>query len=110
MLQRNNILAKNIAQQVAYEAYQEFVKANGEEQKLISVNYTPNQLFWISTAFRQCLPIGPTNYWYIDYEKDMDKTSVYEVNHPISWNHKFLEDFKCSESSRMKPAENCKVF
>ncbi|KAF2888451.1 hypothetical protein ILUMI_17722 [Ignelater luminosus] len=103
----NDVLAKNVAQQVVYEAYQKYVKANGEEQRLAAVDYTPNQLFWISTAFRQCRPIGPTYHWY---EENLDKTSVYEVNNPISWNYKFLEDFKCSETSRMKPADNCKVF
>ncbi|KAF2880212.1 hypothetical protein ILUMI_25962, partial [Ignelater luminosus] len=106
----NEVLATNVAQQVAYEAYQKYVETNGEEQRLMSVDYTPNQLFWISTVVRHCRPIGPADYWEVDYDKDMDKKSVYKVNNPISWNHKFLEDFKCSETSRMKPADNCKVF
>ncbi|KAF2880211.1 hypothetical protein ILUMI_25961 [Ignelater luminosus] len=109
----NDVLARNITQQVAYEAYQKHVKANGEEQRLVAVDYTPNQLFWISTAFSQCRPIGigsTTHHCKVDYAKDLNKTSVYKVNTPISWNYKFLEDFKCSETSRMKPVENCKVF
>ncbi|KAF2892896.1 hypothetical protein ILUMI_13276 [Ignelater luminosus] len=104
----NEVLATNIAQQVAYEAYQKYVKTNGEEQRLMSVDYTPNQLFWISTVVGQCRPIGPADYWEVD--KDMEYKSVYKVNNPISWNHKFLEDFKCSETSKMRPADNCKVF
>ncbi|KAF2880213.1 hypothetical protein ILUMI_25963 [Ignelater luminosus] len=103
----DDVLARNIAQQVAYEAYQKYVETNGEEQRLMSVNYTSNQLFWISATVRQC---SPTDYTEVNYDRGMDKRSMYEVNNAISWNHKFLEDFKCSDTSRMKPTDNCKVF
>lgn len=110
-LQRNKLIATYFGEQVAYEAYQKSVDANGVEQKLVSVSYTPNQLFWISTAFSRCRLIDPTDPWYqMGIFTDIDKISAQEVNNPVSWNNKFLNDFECAPTSKMHISNNCKAF
>lgn len=43
----------------AYLAYKKFVKQNGHEQKLPGLNYTTDQLFWISAAQTWCSVYRP---------------------------------------------------
>jgi neprilysin len=47
-------IADNGGIKEAYFAYKKFVKQNGEEAPLPGLNYTSNQLFWISAAQTWC--------------------------------------------------------
>lgn len=47
-------IADNGGVKEAYLAYQKYVDSNGEEKKLPGLNYTTNQLFWISAAQSWC--------------------------------------------------------
>lgn len=47
-------ISDNAGIKEAYLAYQMFVKQNGAEQKLPGLNYTSNQMFWISAAQLWC--------------------------------------------------------
>lgn len=46
----------------AYLAYQRYIAENGHEQKLPGLNYTTNQLFWISAAQTWCSVYRPGKY------------------------------------------------
>ena len=54
-------IADNGGIKIAYFAYKHFVKDNGEEPKLPDLDYTSNQLFWISAAQSWCSISRPGN-------------------------------------------------
>lgn len=57
-------IADNGGIKIAYFAYRKYVAQNGAEQKLPGLNYTPNQLFWISAAQWECSVYRPGKHWY----------------------------------------------
>jgi neprilysin len=54
-------IADNGGIKEAYNAYQRYVAENGPEPKLPGLNYTTNQLFWISAAQTWCSVYRPGN-------------------------------------------------
>lgn len=52
-------IADNGAVKGMYGAYQTFVERNGPEPTLPELNYTQNQLFWISAAQLWCAVTRP---------------------------------------------------
>ena len=46
----------------AYSAYKKFIKENGEEPRLPGLNYSPEQLFWLSLAQTVCSVTRPGDF------------------------------------------------
>lgn len=102
-------ISDNIGLKMAYNTYKKYIKFAGEELKLPGLDYTPEQLFWISGAQVWC---GVT-------EKEHLKTLIKDSFHTIiPWRVlgafrnmvDFSNDFKCSENSKMNPVEKCQVW
>lgn len=106
-------LGENIADnggiKIAYRAYKNWVMENAQEQPLFSLNYTPEQLFWINNA----------QTWCSLYRKEA-LTSLFKIGTltPGKWrvhgylqnNLDFSRDFNCPAGSPMNPLKKCEVW
>lgn len=102
-------IADNGGLKEAYLSYQKYVKINGAEKKLPGLNYSTNQLFWISSAQTWCSSFRP------EALKKRILTGVhsptqFRVLGPFSNMKEFAEDFKCSKGSKMNPEKKCEVW
>lgn len=105
----NENIADNIGIKMAYNTYKNYVKFAGEELMLPGLNYTPEQLFWISGAQVWCSDMGNTVL------KEQIQTEVHTVPYwrvlgAFSNMVDFSNDFKCSKNSKMNPAEKCQLW
>lgn len=94
---------------MAYAAYQKYVEENGAEPVLPGLNFTSNQLFWISAARILCSVTRP------EYEKIENLISdhtphKYRVNGAFSNFESFSKDFECSAGSAMNPTKKCEIW
>jgi neprilysin len=106
--QRESI-ADNGGIKLAYLAYQKYVKVHGEEKKLPGLNYSPNQLFWISNAQSLCTKLRTEAM----RDKILNmKTSPnrFRVLGPFSNSKEFSKDFQCKLNSKMNPAKKCEIW
>ncbi|KAB0797723.1 hypothetical protein PPYR_08716 [Photinus pyralis] len=102
-------IADNGGLKEAYLAYQSWVEVHGPEPQLPGLNYTANQLFWISVA----------NTWCTCHRKESLRQDVLTDNHsppkyrvlvPLRNSDYFHKDFHCKEGSNMNPKEKCSVW
>lgn len=110
--QRNNI-GENIADvggiKAAYRAYQQFVQQKGLEPMLPYLNYTSNQLFWLSAAQKYCTAMRFTS----DSEEYVFNNRTYS-DYRI-WNAfknvlDFSNDFNCAPNTAMNPQNKCELW
>ncbi|KAJ8929213.1 hypothetical protein NQ314_018092 [Rhamnusium bicolor] len=95
-------IADNGGIKEAYLAYNKWIKRNKAEAKLPGLNYTPNQMFWISAA----------NTWCAKYRPESLKLRIltgyhspghFRVIGPFSNSDDFVKDFNCPVGSKMNP-------
>ncbi|KAF5283679.1 hypothetical protein FQA39_LY17254 [Lamprigera yunnana] len=101
-------IADNGGLKQSYLAYNNWVKRNNVEKSLPGLNYTTNQLFWISFAQFWC------SYDGIEYLKvlltDPHPPSRLRVIGTLSNSESFSKDFNCPLDSPMNPKNKCKVW
>lgn len=103
-------IADNGGIKEAYYAYQKHVKMNGAEKKLPGLlNYSTNQLFWISSAQTWCASFRP------EAMKKRILTGIHSPNQfrvlgSFSNMKEFSEDFKCPANTKMNSDRKCKVW
>lgn len=73
------------------------------------LNYTANQLFWISAARILCAVTRP------EYKKFENLVSdhtphEYRIRGAFSNSEKFSHDFNCKIGSAMNPAKKCEIW
>ncbi|XP_035220300.1 neprilysin-2-like isoform X2 [Stegodyphus dumicola] len=101
-------IADNIAFQLAYQAYQSWVRDNGREPVLPGLKYTPNQLFWISAANVMCKKLSPdTEAKRI--KEDVHSLAQFRVIGSFSNLPEFAEDFNCPKDSFMNSKIRCRI-
>ena len=106
-------LSENIADnggiKEAYNAYQKWVSDHGTELSLPGLNYSPNQMFWVSAA----------QIWCSKYRKEVLKIIIMtEVHSParfrvigsFSNSEEFARDWNCPAGSKMNPTKKCTVW
>ncbi|XP_075145617.1 M13 family metallopeptidase neprilysin 2 isoform X2 [Haematobia irritans] len=102
-------IADNGGIKESYIAYKKWVQQNGEEPKLPGLNYSPEQMFWISAA----------QTWCAVYRKETLKmritTGVHSPNEfrvlgSMSNMKDFSRDFQCPEGAPMNPVNKCEVW
>lgn len=102
-------IADNGGIKESYIAYRKWAKQNGPEPKLPGLDYTAEQMFWISA--------GQT--WCAKYRKESLKMRIttgvhspseFRVLGPFSNMNYFAKDFKCPEGTPMNPLHKCEVW
>jgi len=103
-------IADNGGIKEAYRAYQAWVQRNGQSEPVLpGLNYTQNQLFWISAA----------NVWCNKYRPESLKLRIltgvhspgeFRVRGPFSNMPDFNSDFSCAPTSFMNSANKCHVW
>ncbi|CAH1722964.1 unnamed protein product [Chironomus riparius] len=102
-------IADNGGIKEAYLAYQRYIAENGNEQKLPGLNYTTNQLFWISAAQTWCSVYRP-EAMKMRITTGVHSPGQFRVLGPLSNMKEFSKDFNCPEGSPMNPAHKCEVW
>ncbi|XP_068152406.1 neprilysin-2 isoform X1 [Drosophila tropicalis] len=102
-------IADNGGVKESYIAYNRWVEKHGAEQKLPGLDYSPQQMFWISA--------GQT--WCAKYRKESLKMRIttgvhspseFRVLGSLSNMKDFAKDFQCPEGSPMNPVQKCEVW
>ncbi|CRK97823.1 CLUMA_CG011199, isoform A, partial [Clunio marinus] len=101
-------IADNGGIKEAYLAYKKYVKDNGAEQKLPGLNYTSNQLFWISAAQTWCSVYRPESM-KMRITTGVHSPGMFRVLGPMSNMKEFAMDFHCPMGSPMNPVKKCEV-
>ncbi|XP_077302517.1 M13 family metallopeptidase neprilysin 2 isoform X2 [Arctopsyche grandis] len=102
-------IADNGGIKVAYLAYLKWAKRNGGEQKLPGLNYTPQQLFWISAANTWCSVYRPEAL-KLRITTGFHSPGRFRVVGPISNMEEYAKDFNCPLGSKMNPKHKCRVW
>ncbi|XP_031331522.1 neprilysin-2-like isoform X2 [Photinus pyralis] len=108
-----NTLGENIADnggiKQAYSAYNKWAKLNKAELQLPGLNYTPNQMFWISAAQIWCSKYTDKYFKYL-LKHDPHSPAEYRIIGPFSNSENFTRDFNCPLGSPMNPIKKCSVW
>lgn len=77
-----------------------------KEKKLPGLNYTPEQLFWISSANAWCAKYTPS-YLNLMVQTDSHAPAMVRVNGQLANQKEFAKDFSCPVDSKMNPRKKC---
>ncbi|XP_062123109.1 neprilysin-2-like [Drosophila sulfurigaster albostrigata] len=102
-------IADNVGIKMAYRAYKRWVEKHGEEQRLPGLDYTPQQMFWISVAHTWCTKYRK-EYLDLWIKTDEHSPSEFRILGPLSNSKEFSKDFQCPEGSPMNPVHKCEVW
>lgn len=93
----------------AISAYKTWKAQNGEEKTLPFLNYTDEQLFWISAASLMCTR-RTKELTKLLYFTDEHPTEEMRINGAVSNSIDFSKAFKCQLGSRMNPDKKCSFW
>ena len=103
-------IADNGALKLAYLAYKKWTTDNNIiEKRLPGLNYTPQQMFWISAASVSCRKLTD-EILRILIKNDVHSPSEARVRVAFSNNGHFANDFKCKIGSKMNPVKKCHLW
>ena len=108
-----NTLSENIADnggiKAAYRAYRKWAAANGPEPKLPGLDFTPEQMFWISSAQLQCIIYRKELLNFLINE-DSNSPQEFRVLGTFRNMKDFSKDFQCPVGSLMNPVHKCEIW
>ncbi|KAB0803947.1 hypothetical protein PPYR_00917 [Photinus pyralis] len=106
-------LEENIADAVgvkaSFNAYRKWVIKHGNERRLVGLDYTPDQLFWISAVSQYCYKLSDKQLGQV-LNRDNHALNIFRAVNPLRNNKDFASAFKCSLGSKMNPNVQCKVY
>ncbi|XP_025829399.1 neprilysin-2 [Agrilus planipennis] len=102
-------IADNGGVKEAYFAYKTYVKAHGDEPFLPGLEFTPEQLFWVSAASNWCSVQRPEKLRLM-VTTDTHSPGEFRVLGPFSNLEYFSKDFNCPLGSKMNPKDKCTVW
>ncbi|KAJ8668515.1 hypothetical protein QAD02_010178 [Eretmocerus hayati] len=105
----NENIADNSGQKWAYFAYEDWALQNGSEFLLPGVNFTQEQIFWISMAQTECQKYRPGSL-RSRIISDVHSPAHFRVIGAMSNLAEFSRDFECPIGSRMNPEVKCTVW
>jgi len=101
-------IADNGGVGLAYRAYQRAAKYNSEPL-LPVLNFTTDQLFWMSYGIVNCEKIS-NEMLRLNIQLDPHTPNHFRLNGVVSNSFQFAKDFNCPVGSPMNPAKKCKVW
>lgn len=105
----NENIADSGGVKLAYAAYQTFARKNGPEPILPGLNYTANQLFWISVAQTSCA-ITRSEFDTTQYLTDFHAPNEFRVIGSLGNAKEFSDDFACAPGTKMNPVKKCTIW
>ncbi|XP_054155668.1 neprilysin-2-like [Oppia nitens] len=94
----------------SYRAYQKYVAKSGvTEPRLPALDYTPNQLFWISSAVQWCSK-STNEYLLLQVLTDSHSPGRQRVNGVVSNSPEFAKVFNCPLGAPMNPVDKCAIW
>lgn len=102
-------IADNGGIQGMYAAYHSYVEQHGPDLLLPNLNYSANQLFWISAAQTWCATTRPI-FDLLYYQINVHSPNEYRVIGALSNMQNFSDDFHCEPGSRMNPENKCQIW
>uniref|UniRef100_A0A670IF84 endothelin-converting enzyme 1 n=1 Tax=Podarcis muralis TaxID=64176 RepID=A0A670IF84_PODMU len=102
-------IADNGGLKAAYNAYKVWLKKNGEEKRLPSVDLTSHQLFFLGFAQVWCSVRTPESS-HEGLVTDPHSPDKFRVIGTLSNSRDFVEHFKCPVGSLMNPGKHCEVW
>ncbi|XP_035206975.1 neprilysin-2-like [Stegodyphus dumicola] len=102
-------LADNGGMKAAFLAYKLWAKDHGSEPRLPGLNYTPNQLFWISLANVWCNKVRPEAL-RAEITQESHTPMRFRVPGALSNLPEFAEEFNCSSESAMVRKNRCHIW
>nr|XP_033777399.1 endothelin-converting enzyme 1 isoform X2 [Geotrypetes seraphini] len=102
-------IADNGGLKAAYQAYKNWVKKNGEEEMLPTLDLSNHQLFFVGFAQVWCSVRTPESS-HEGLITDPHSPSRYRVIGTVSNSREFSEHFKCPLGSPMNPEHKCEVW
>ncbi|XP_043468691.1 neprilysin-2-like [Leptopilina heterotoma] len=101
--------ADNGGVEVAYLAYEEYMRTHSSDLLLPGVNFTQRQLFWISFAQTYCEKIT---------QEEMNSMIMYDNHSPYEFRvigsltnrPEFARDFQCVLGTKMNPENKCSLW
>jgi len=102
-------IADNGGLKQAFLGYQKYVKDAGTEPGLPGLQYTPNQLFWISSANIWCAKIRLESL-KLRIQTGVHSPPRFRVIGPMVNSPHFSETWKCPLGSPMNPTKKCTVW
>ena len=103
-------IADNGGINYSFKAYRKWVESRGtEELKLIGLDYSPDQLFFISFAQTWC-NVHTDQHLEIFLRDDEHSPGLYRVIGTLRNSREFSQAFNCPKTSRMNPENKCKLW
>ncbi|XP_066475738.1 endothelin-converting enzyme 2 [Tiliqua scincoides] len=102
-------IADNGGLKAAYNAYKVWLKKNGEEKRLPSVDLTNHQLFFLGFAQVWCSVQTPESS-HEGLMTDPHSPDKFRVIGTLSNSRDFVEHFECPVGSPMNPGKHCEVW
>ncbi|XP_028320046.1 endothelin-converting enzyme 2b isoform X2 [Gouania willdenowi] len=102
-------IADNGGLKAAYNAYQAWIKKNGEEKRLPAVNLTNEQLFFVGFAQVWCSVRTPESA-HEGLMSDSHSPPMYRVIGTLSNSPDFSRSFGCSAGTKMNSGGRCEVW
>lgn len=103
-------LADLAGMKVSYDTYVNWVHENGVEPQLPGLNYSPKQLFWISSAIHQCSKYSAETLQMYNANYPVHSSRQFRANGALQNLEEFAIDFGCAVDSRMNPMEKCTIW
>lgn len=94
---------------LAYQTYSKLENSNGPEPKLPGFDYTPKQLFWISTAIRFCTKATPEDYAH-SIANSNRSPNMFRALGILRNSKDFATDFNCPAEKYMNNEEKCELW
>ncbi|KAL8585613.1 hypothetical protein ACOMHN_067058 [Nucella lapillus] len=103
-------IADNGGMKEAYRAYRKMIAKRGKEEDMLPVlNYTPDQLFFISSAQVWCRNISP-QLRPLYLKSSVHSPNQFRVIGPMQNNADFSRAFNCEKGRYMNPEKKCQVW
>uniref|UniRef100_A0A6G1SPT9 Membrane metallo-endopeptidase-like 1 n=1 Tax=Aceria tosichella TaxID=561515 RepID=A0A6G1SPT9_9ACAR len=102
-------IADNGGIKEAYRAYRRWTKDHGREARLPGLEYSADQLFWISAANIWCGKFRP-EVLKLRINSGVHSPAKFRVVGPLSNSPEFAQSFNCPAGSPMNPHKKCSVW